>query len=517
MLFFYWSVSGKIMKKKFHVEVFGCQMNYADSARIKAVLIHCWFEYVESIEEADVIVFDTCSVRQKSEDKITGKLTQIDPSKKVWITWCMIQHGMRANKMTKEKKPQQYRVGNFLWKRSLENLQILGLSNQEIKDFQSSVSKTDFNETAGKNEYKKSIIPINYAFNPMFGNLAKTFPNVELFFRIDDVGLLPFILPKLGYEIDDTEQLWNEYEKILPENINTSMNKHNKTAYVPISTGCNQFCSYCIVPYARGLERNFEVEHIVNEVKMHLVNGVKEIVLLGQIVNKHPKFVEILKEILKLDWLEWLRYTSPYPTYYSDELLALHEQEEKLCPHIHIPLQSGSDPVLRKMFRWYTAQQSYDFLNKIKGLKRDIAITTDIIVGFTDETEEDFQKTLDVVEYWSFDMIYIGVYSPRPGTYADRKLVDNVSREEKHDRWDRLNTLLNQCSKKNNLAEVGKIRKVLINEFLWVSRDGVYKYAGYTDNMKQITVFSDDEINLGDFVQVEITKGVVFKLMGKKI
>ncbi|PID34917.1 MAG: hypothetical protein CR971_00800 [candidate division SR1 bacterium] len=364
---------------------------------------------------------------------------------------------------------------------------------------------------------EKSIIPINYAFNPMFGRLVETFPNIELFFRIDDVGLLPFILPQLGYAIADTEQLWNEYEKILPENINTSMNKHNKTVYIPISTGCNQFCSYCIVPYARGLERNFEVEHIVNEAKMHLKNGVKEIVLLGQIVNKHPKFVEILQAILQLDGLEWLRYTSPYPTYYSDELLALHEQEEKLCPHIHIPLQSGSDPVLKKMFRGYTAQQAYDFLDKIKGLKRKISITTDIIVGFTDETEEDFQKTLDIVKYGSFDMIYIGVYSPRPGTYADRKLLDNVSREEKHDRWDRLNTLLNQCSKQNNLAEVGNIRKVLINEFLGVARDGVYKYAGYTDNMKQITIFSDDEIALGDFVQVEITKGVVFKLMGKKI
>ncbi len=130
------------MKKKFHVEVFGCQMNYADSARIKAVLIHCGFEYVESIEEADIVIFDTCSVRQKSEDKITGKLKQIDPAKKIWITGCMIQHGMRANKMTKAKKPQQYRIGNFLGKRNLEDLQILGFSNQEIKEFQSFVTQT---------------------------------------------------------------------------------------------------------------------------------------------------------------------------------------------------------------------------------------------------------------------------------------------------------------------------------------------------------------------------------------
>lgn len=146
----------------------------------------------------------------------------------------------------------------------------------------------------------------------------------------------------------------------------TSMNVHASTAYVPISTGCNQFCAYCIVPYARGLEKYFPVEQIVKEVQMHLDRGAQEIVLLGQIVNKHPQFLEIIKRILALGkdssadchvprndgrGLKWLRYTSPYPTYYSKELLKLHEKEEKLCPHIHMPLQSGSDSVLKRMFR----------------------------------------------------------------------------------------------------------------------------------------------------------------------
>ena len=124
-----------------------------------------------------------------------------------------------------------------------------------------------------------------------------------------------------------------------------------KSAFVPISTGCSQFCAFCIVPYARGLEKNLSKEQIIKEVQHHLAHGVEEITLLGQIVNKHPDFVEICKEILKLDDLKWLRYTSPYPSYYSDELLKLHEQEEKMCPHIHMPLQSGSNVTLRKMFR----------------------------------------------------------------------------------------------------------------------------------------------------------------------
>ena len=188
------------------------------------------------------------------------------------------------------------------------------------------------------------------------------------------------MIQKLGYEVRYDRELTNEYSTIVPEGINSSMNAHNKTAYIPISTGCNQFCAYCIVPFARGLERWFPVEQIVKEAKIHLANGVKEIVLLGQIVNKHPDFLTIVKEVLKLEGLEWLRYTSPYPTYYSDELLALHETEQKLCPHIHIPFQSGSNAVLKKMFRGYSAEQCYTFIDKIRSLKRPISITTDIIL-----------------------------------------------------------------------------------------------------------------------------------------
>ncbi|HPC34510.1 MAG TPA: MiaB/RimO family radical SAM methylthiotransferase, partial [Candidatus Absconditabacterales bacterium] len=310
--------------------------------------------------------------------------------------------------------------------------------------------------------------------------------------------------------------LLNEYEKIIPEKQNTSMNiKHKKTAYVPISTGCNQFCSYCIVPYARGLERNFEVEHIVNECKVHLQNGAEEIVLLGQIVNKHPKFVEIIKEVLKLDGLKRLRYTSPYPTYYSNELLELHEKEEKLCPHIHIPFQSGSDQILKAMNRGYNNQKAKEFIDKIQKLNRKISITTDIIIGFPNETEDDFQKTLNLVEYGNFDMIYIGIYSPRPGTYANQNIPDNIPYKIKHKRWQKLNELLNKISLSNNQKEIGNIRTSLINDFLAQDEKGNYQYEGYTDNMKQIIISSKKPLQIGDFTETKITNGVVFKLFGE--
>lgn len=145
------------------------------------------------------------------------------------------------------------------------------------------------------------------------------------------------------------------------------MKNNTKTAYVPISTGCSQFCAFCIVPYARGLEKHLPVDDIIREVKHHIDAGVQEITLLGQIVNKHPHFVEICRRILDLPGdLQWLRYTSPYPTYYSDELLALHEQEERMCPHIHMPLQSGSSRVLKKMFRGYNREQFIEFVDKIR-------------------------------------------------------------------------------------------------------------------------------------------------------
>lgn len=231
-------------------------------------------------------------------------------------------------------------------------------------------------------------------------------------------------------------------------------------------------------------------DQIVGEVSHHLANGVQEITLLGQIVNKYPHFDDLCERILTLDGgLRWLRYTSPYPTFYSDKLLSLHENEERMCPHIHMPLQSGSTAVLKKMFRGYNREQCITFIDKIRGLNRDISLTTDIIVGFTDETEEDFQQTLSLVEYGRFDMIYIGIYSVRPGTYAARKYEDNISKEIKHDRRNRLNELLKRISAENNQKEIGLTRTVMLTK---KQRQGSkIEFAGYTDNQKQIKLIYD--------------------------
>lgn len=508
---------------KFNILIFWCQMNYADSARIKAVLTNCWFSYTENSKEADIIIFDTCSIKQKSEDKITGKLKTIRPDQKVRITGCMIQHNMRSWKLKAESS--KFNVWNFIWSLQTKKPEILWMTTDEI------------NKNSKSNIQNSKSVWINNVFNPVFHNLTQKRKNIELMRRIDDTGFLPLMLKKLWYDISYDQELINEYEKILPEHVNTSMNVHQTTAYIPISTWCNQFCAYCIVPYARGLEKYFPVEQIVNEAKTHLKNWVKEIVLLGQIVNKHPDFITIVKEILQLKWLKWLRYTSPYPTYYTKELLALHETEEKLCPHIHMPLQSGSNNVLKKMFRGYTVEEAKACIDTIRKLKRNISIITDIIVGFCDETEEDFQQTLDLVNYGNFDMVYIGIYSSRPGTLAAKNYSDNISRTVKRDRRNRLNNLLKDISRKNNEKEIGNIKEILINKISkWV-------IEGYTDSMKQVIIQPKAEsrkpkaqknkekkeelqassfelwakAKVGEFLTVKITKAIPFKLYGEII
>ncbi len=500
---------------KFHILTFGCQMNYADTARIKTILLNCWFSYTAEQKDANIVILVTCSVRQKSEDKITWLLKDIWKNQKIRITGCMIQHNMRNNKIANKKLPQNLKIWNFLWTINIENHEVMWLTTEEINETMPPLSKGEWGIHTLSNK-GSSIIPINHAFNPQFFNLTKTFKNLELFRRIDDTGFLPKMLEKIWYKISYNQDLINEYEKIIPENQNTSMNiRHIKTAYIPISTWCNQFCSYCIVPFARWLERNFDVDHIVHECKIHLKNGAEELVLLWQIVNKHPKFTEIIKEVLKLKWLKRLRYTSPYPTYYSQELLKLHETEEKLCPHIHIPFQSWSDKILKSMNRWYDNLKSKEFIDQIRSIERNISITTDIIVWFPNETEKDFQETLDLIEYWKFDMIYIGIYSPRPWTHADKNIPDNIPYEIKYERRKKLNELLNKISIKNNKKEIWNARLALINDFVTKDINWNYKYEWYTDNMKQIIITSKKELKPWDFFEITITDGVVFKLYWK--
>jgi len=462
---------------KFYILIYGCQMNYADSARIATILKNIWFEQAKTIKEADIIIFDTCSVRQKSEDKITWKLKEIPKDKKIWLTWCMVQHNMRKNRIGKETNiTMKMKIWNFIWK----------LSDIKYEDIQ---------------------YIINDVFQPLWTTLKQKFDNLELFFRIDDLHLLPKILRYIGYNINNEEiNKISSYIDLLPNVANQTENEKIKTAYLPISTWCNQFCSYCIVPFARWFEKHKDIENIIKEVEYWTNKWKQEIILLWQIVNKHPNFYDILKKILANQKVKWLRYTSPYPTYYTKEIFKLHEEEERLCPHIHIPVQSGSNKILKLMNRWYTIEQFNQFIDTIKSSKRPISITTDIIVWFPNETEEDFQQTIDLIKYCRFDMIYTWIYSPRPNTSAYKNLKDNIPRHVKKQRWSILNNLLYEISLENNKKELWKEKKAII---VWKKQN---MYYGYTDNMKNIELENFDENKIWQIVSIKIKDAIALKL-----
>lgn len=479
---------------KFHILIYGCQMNYSDSARLKSVLQNCWLQHTDNLEEADIAIFDTCSVRQKSEDKIFGKLKEIPKTTKIWITWCMIWHNLKVKSLKSKVETQaaKFSKWNFLKSITTKDPEILWLDKIDEDTI----------------DVLKDYIYVNNSYNPVFSKLRESFDNLELFFRIDDIGFLPKIMNWLGYNVSHDIEVVNEYTWIIPNGSNMNFMENTRTAFVPIQTWCSQFCAYCIVPYSRWLEKNRPIEEVIAEVKTHVANWAQEIVLLGQIVNKHKDFYEILKQSLAVKWLKWLRYTSPYPTYYNSEILKLHENEEILCPHIHAPVQSWSDNVLKKMFRWYTSDQYKKFIDDIRSLSRPISVTTDIIVGFSDETSEDFAQTLDLVDHAKFDMIYMGIYSPRPGTYWANKYKDNISHSIKKDRWNQLNIALNRISLENNKLELGTIKDVVItqmhdDEAIW-----------YTESMKHISFKADQGMKVWDFTKVKVVNTKALKLEG---
>lgn len=487
---------------KFHLVIFGCQMNYSDAARIKAVLTNCGRSHVDERNDADVVIIDTCSVRQKSEDKVRWLLKEVRPDQKIRCTGCMIGHNLNLKK-AKATTSKKYTTGNFLWNVESNEPAIVWLEplTDEIRK---TLSPSD------------EVLYVNHSFDPLWRTMRESFPNTELFFRINDLGFLPFVMRKLWYTVNPDIDVVNEYTWIIPHNANMLFAENTQTAYVPISTGCSQFCAYCIVPYARWLEKNRDKEEVMKEVAAQIAGGASEIVLLGQIVNKHPDFDEIVRRTCETPGVKRVRYTSPYPTFYSDTLLHLHETMENLCPHIHMPMQSGSTKVLKKMFRWYTAEQFKEFVDKIRALSRPISITSDVIVGFCTETEEDFQETIDLVRYAKFDLIYMGIYSPRPGTIAQRKFEDDVPKAVKKERRHRLNEVLKEVSAENNEAEIGTTKTVMIRE---ITDDAI---IWYSENMKQVIIHVGEDtirpytpLKPWQYVRVKIVSVRSFTLYGE--
>lgn len=323
----------------------------------------------------------------------------------------------------------------------------------------------------------------------------------DLIFDIKNLNKLPKLLKK-------ERPISSDYFSVTPKY------QSKFQAYVPISTGCNNYCTYCVVPYARGPEISRPAKEIINEVKSLINSGYKETTLLGQNVNSYYSenynFPKLLKTINDLPGNFWLNFVTSHPKDLSDELIKIMANGKKICQYMHLPVQAGDNKVLKAMNRHYTSVHYKNLIKKIRKAMPDIAISTDIIVGFPKETKAQFNNTAKLMKQINFDMAYLAEYSPRPGTAA-AKLEDNVPAAEKSRRWKILNEILKKSALKNNKNYLKKIVEVLIN-----NHDKGYFY-GKTKTFKTVKIKKSPNIKIGDIIKVKIIKAADFCLEGVRL
>lgn len=434
--------------KKYYVKTYGCQMNEHDTENIKAILEDMSFSESLEMENADLILLNTCAIRENAHNKVFGMIGRI--------------------KNLKEKKP---------------NL-IVGLCGCMAQE-----------------EIVVEEILNRYRF-------------LDIVFGTHNIYNLPNILAK-SLERKKLEVDVLSCEGDIIENIPAKRDSKYK-AWVNIMYGCDKFCTYCIVPYTRGKQRSRKPEYIIDEVKKLVSDGYKEVTLLGQNVNAYGKDLDInykmenlLEDVAKTG-IERVRFVTSHPWDFTDNMILTIKKYPNIMPYIHLPLQSGSSKILKLMGRRYTKESYLELYNKIKENLPYSSITTDIIVGFPGETEEDFNETLEVVNLCKFDSAFTFIFSPRVGTPA-AKMEDNVSLDEKNDRLQRLNTLINKFSKEANDKYLEKIVPVLIEGY---SEKDDKKLMGYTDTMKLVNVIGDNS-NIGKIVNVKIKEIKTWSMDGE--
>ena len=438
------------MSKNYHIITYGCQMNEHDSENIAGMLEALDYSHTPNPEEADVVVMNTCSVREHADKRFFGMLGQFKKQKKnnpdfiICICGCM---------------PQQPHIVE---------------------------------------EIRKSFGWVDIVFGTQ--TIAE-FPNL-LMERIR-TGKKQFSIIANNEEIPEEKESKREF-------------KHK--ALVNITYGCNNFCTYCIVPYTRGREKSRSLRAVKQEIINLVKDGVKEVMLLGQNVNSFRdadgnNFAALIRSLDEVEGLERIRFMTSHPKDLSDELIACFGDCKKLCHNIHLPVQSGSDEVLRRMNRHYNRQRYMEIVEKLRATCPDLSISTDIIVGFPGETEEDFLDTLSLVREVEYDSAFTFIYSPRVGTPAakyDNQIPENI----KHERFDRLVEEVNRCSAKKNSEYLGRIVTVLVDG---PSKNDAGAWSGRTDTFKLVNFTSEEPLTEGQMVSVRITETKTFSLDGEKV
>jgi len=440
--------SDRFKNKKYFLKTYGCQMNVHDSEEIKGILVNLGFTETNTLEESDIVVLNTCAIRENAHDKVFGFLGRVKHLKRekndliVCIGGCMTQQDSVAT-LLKEKYP-------FV--------------------------------------------------NIVFGT-----------HNINDLGKL-ILETSNKQEIEVYSIEGNVYEGM------DYVRDSKYSAWVNIMYGCDKFCTYCIVPYTRGKQRSRKIEEIIREVKELKELGYQEITLLGQNVNAYGKdldegydFATLLTKTAETG-MPRIRFVTSHPWDFTDEMIDIIAKYDNVMPYIHLPLQSGSTNILRLMGRRYTKEEYLTLYNKIKEKVPNACITTDIIVGFPNETDEDFNETLDVVNNCKFDSAFTFIYSPREGTPAS-KIKDTVDIKTKEKRLKILNEKINEYSLMHNKEYLDKIEKVLI---VGHSEKGESKMCGYTETMKLVNVEGATQ-DIGKIIDVKITATKSFSLDGEKV
>ena len=434
--------------RKFYIRTYGCQMNAHDTEVMAGIFQSLGYEATTSVDDADVILLNTCAIRENAENKVFGEIGNL--------------------KHIKQARPDCL-IG------------VCGCMSQE---------------------------------EAVVNKILKSYHNVDMIFGTHNIHRLPEILEEAYMSKAMVVEVWSKEGDVI-ENLPKVRDGKIK-AWVNIMYGCDKFCTYCIVPFTRGKERSRMPEDIIDEVRDLARQGYQEICLLGQNVNSYGKDLgldydlgDLMRDVSKID-IPRVRFTTSHPWDFTDNLIEVLANGGNLVEHIHLPVQSGNNEVLKIMGRKYTRESYLELVRKIKQQIPDVALTTDIIVGYQNETEEQFQETLSLYEEVGFEHAYTYIYSPRPGTPA-AKMDDNVSKEVKSDRLQRLNKLVTEYSERALSQYVGETVEVLC-EGTSKKRDDVL--SGYTRKNKLVNFIGSEEL-IGQRVMVEITEAMNYSLNGK--
>lgn len=434
--------------KKYFLRTYGCQMNVHDSEEIKYYLESLGYEPVEELELADIVVLNTCAIRENAKDKVFGYLG-------------------RCKHLKKEKPDLIIAVAGCLMQKPNE-----------------------IEEIHNRHKY------------------------IDIIIGTHNLNELPNLIEEANKKKIQNIEVYSNSDVVFE---NVKYNRDSKiSAWINIIYGCDKFCTYCIVPFTRGRERSRKMEEVLEEVRDLKNQGYMEVTLLGQNVNAYGKdlnlgydFATLLEEVAKIG-IPRIRFVTSHPWNFTDKMVDVIAKYDNVMPYVHLPIQSGSDDILRKMNRKYTIDEYKKLFDQIKSKVKNVAITTDIIVGFPNETDEDFEKTLDIVNYCKFDGAYTFIFSPREGTAAAR-MEDKISMKVKEKRLQELNNLVNKYSLESNQKLVGKIVDVLVNG---ISEKDNSKVYGYTETMKLVNIVGGNDL-IGKIVPVKITDAKSFSLDGE--